>query len=99
MEDITYRPQTAATRTTFDSIIIAVANNLDDVPHEVVCSAADAVLEYLKDDDMKGLNKKRGVDDILGLKSSSKQWSKSFCGPRQEDHRLWCDDEENNPTA
>ncbi|KAI1073225.1 hypothetical protein LB507_010911 [Fusarium sp. FIESC RH6] len=75
MEDTTYRPRTAATRAIFDSIITIVANNLGDVPHEVVCSTADAVLEYLKDDNMKGLDKKREVDDILGMALRPKQWN------------------------
>jgi len=67
MEDITYRPRTAATRATFDLIITIVSNNLGDLPREVVCSAADAVLEYLKDADFKDLGKKRQVDDIIGV--------------------------------
>ncbi|KND90243.1 Pre-mRNA-splicing factor brr2 [Tolypocladium ophioglossoides CBS 100239] len=66
IEGITYRPRTPATRATFDLILTLVAGNLGDVPHEVVRSAADAVLEYLKDDDMKDLDKKKEVDDILG---------------------------------
>ncbi|CAG1963457.1 unnamed protein product [Fusarium graminearum] len=75
VEGITYRPRTAATRATFDLIITIVANNLGDVPHEVVRSAADAVLEYLKDDDLKDLDKKRETDDILGVSLSPKQFN------------------------
>jgi pre-mRNA-splicing helicase BRR2 len=75
MEDITYRPRTAATRATFDLIITIVANNLGDVPHDVVCSATDAVLEYLKDDDFKDSDKKREVDDILGVILNPEQWN------------------------
>lgn len=75
MEDITYRPRTAATRATFDSIVTIVANNLSDVPHEVVCSAADAVLEYLKEDGLEDVCKKQQVDDILGVTLSPEQWN------------------------
>jgi pre-mRNA-splicing helicase BRR2 len=75
VEGITYRPRTAATRATFDLIVTIVANNLGDVPHEVVRSAADAVLEYLKDDDLKDLDKKKEIDDILGASLNPKQFN------------------------
>ncbi|KAI5466670.1 pre-mRNA splicing helicase [Mariannaea sp. PMI_226] len=76
VEGITYRPRTPATRQTFQLILTLVANNLGDVPHEVVRSAADAVLEYLKDDDLKDLDKKREIDDILGVSLSPEQFNK-----------------------
>ncbi|KAJ4005559.1 Pre-mRNA-splicing helicase BRR2 [Fusarium irregulare] len=99
MEDITYRPRTAATRAIFDSIITIVANNLGDVPHEVVCSTADAVLEYLKDDNIKGLDKKREVDDILGVTLRPKQWNGLVAlGKKITDYGAQ-DDDENNSTA
>ncbi|KAK7419011.1 Pre-mRNA-splicing helicase BRR2 [Neonectria magnoliae] len=75
VEGITYRPRTAATRSTFDLIITITASNLGDVPHEVVRSAADAVLEYLKDDDLKDLDKKKEIDDILGVTMNPKQFN------------------------
>ena len=99
MEDITYRPRTAATRAIFDSIITIVANNFGDVPHEVVCNTADAVLEYLKDDNMKRLDKKREVDDILGVTLSPKQWNELVAlGKKITDYGAQ-DDDENNSTA
>ncbi|KZZ89423.1 Sec63 domain protein [Moelleriella libera RCEF 2490] len=75
IEGITYRPRTPATRATFDLILTLVATNLGDVPHDVVRSAADAVLEYLKDDDLKDLDKKREIDDILGATLNPKQFN------------------------
>ena len=75
IEGITYRPRTAATRATFDLILTLVANALGDVPYEVVRSAADAVLEYLKDDDMKDFDKKKEIDDILGTSLGPKQFN------------------------
>ncbi|OBT60946.1 pre-mRNA-splicing helicase BRR2 [Pseudogymnoascus sp. 23342-1-I1] len=75
VEGIRYRPRTPATRATYDLIITTVASNLGDVPHEVVRSAADAVLEYLKDDDMKDFDKKREVDDLLGTTMNPKQFN------------------------
>ncbi|KAG9255114.1 Sec63 Brl domain-containing protein [Emericellopsis atlantica] len=75
IEGITYRPRTNATRATFDLILTIVASNLGDVPHEVVASAADATLEYLKDDDLKDLDKKKEIDDILGTTMNPKQFN------------------------
>ncbi|KYK55420.1 hypothetical protein DCS_07383 [Drechmeria coniospora] len=75
IEGITYRPRTPATRATFDLILTLVAGNLGDVPHDVIRSAADAALEYLKDDDMKDLDKKKEIDDILGISLSPKQFN------------------------
>ncbi|KFY16944.1 hypothetical protein V491_05161 [Pseudogymnoascus sp. VKM F-3775] len=75
VEGIRYRPRTPATRATYDLIITTVASNLGDVPHEVVRSAADAVLEYLKDDDMKDFDKKKEVDDLLGTTMNPKQFN------------------------
>ncbi|KAH7137213.1 Sec63 Brl domain-containing protein [Dactylonectria estremocensis] len=95
VEGITYRPRTAATRSTFDLIITIVANNLGDVPHEVVRSAADAVLEYLKDDDLKDLDKSKEIDDILGVSLNPKQFNELVnLGKKITDYDAQEDDED-----
>ncbi|KAH6604717.1 hypothetical protein Trco_006424 [Trichoderma cornu-damae] len=95
IEGITYRPRTAATRATFDLILTLVANNLGDVPHDVVRSAADATLEYLKDDDMKDLDKKKEIDDILGTTLSPKQFNELInLGKKITDYDAQDDDED-----
>ncbi|KAH8657646.1 Sec63 Brl domain-containing protein [Tricladium varicosporioides] len=75
VEGITYRPRTSATRATYDLILTTVANSLGDVSHETIRSAADVVLEFLKDEDMKDFDKKKEVDDILGSSTTSKQFN------------------------
>ena len=75
VEGLKYRPRTPATRQTYDLILTTTANKLGDVPHEVVRSAADAVLEYLKDEDMKDFDKKKEVDDLLGVTTNSKEFN------------------------
>ncbi|KAH7326555.1 putative ATP dependent RNA helicase [Stachybotrys elegans] len=95
VEGITYRPRTAATRATFDLILTLVAGNLGDVPHEVVRSAADAVLEYLKDDDLKDLDKKKEIDDILGTSMNPKQFNELMnLGKKITDYDAQDDDED-----
>jgi pre-mRNA-splicing helicase BRR2 len=75
IEGLKYRPRTPATRATYDLILTVTANALGDVSHEVVRSAADAVLEYLKDDSMKDYDKKKEIDDLLGVSMGSKEFN------------------------
>ena len=75
IEGIKYRPRTAATRATYDLILTTVANSLGDVPHDVVRSAADAVLETLKDENMKDFDKKKDIDDLFGVGMGSKEFN------------------------
>ncbi|TFB04253.1 Pre-mRNA-splicing factor brr2 [Trichoderma ghanense] len=97
IEGITYRPRTAATRATFDLILTLVANSLGDVPYDVVRSAADAVLEYLKDDDLKDLDKKKEIDEILGTTLSPKQFNELInLGKKITDYDAQDDDEDVN---
>ncbi|XWW92957.1 hypothetical protein V2A60_000885 [Cordyceps javanica] len=95
VEGITYRPRTLATRATFDLILTLVATTLGDVPHEVVQSAADAVLEYLKDDDLKDLDRKKEIDDILGATLNPKQFNELInLGKKITDYDAQDDDED-----
>lgn len=97
VEGITYRPRTLATRATFDLILTLVAGNLGDVPHEVVRSAADAVLEYLKDDDLKDTEKKKDIDDILGATLNPKQFNELVnLGKKITDYDAQDEDEDVN---
>ena len=75
IEGLKYRPRTPATRATYDLILTLTANALGDVPHEVVRSAADAVLEYLKDESMKDYDKKKEIDDLVGISTSPKEFN------------------------
>lgn len=75
VEGLRYRPRTPATRATYDLILTMTATHLGDVPHEVVRSAADAVLELLKDEEMKDFDKKKEVDDLLGSSMDPKEFN------------------------
>ena len=75
VEGLKYRPRTPATRQTYDLILTTTASNLGDVPHEVVRSAADAILELLKDENMKDYDKKKEIDDLLGASMGSKEFN------------------------
>jgi pre-mRNA-splicing helicase BRR2 len=75
VEGLKYRPRTPATRATYDLILTITGTNLGDVPHEVVRSAADAVLELLKDEEMKDFDKKKEIDDLLGTSMNPKEFN------------------------
>lgn len=75
VEGLKYRPKTPATRATYDLILTITANHLGDVSHEVTRSAADAVLELLKDEEMKEFDKKKEIDDLLGSSMGPKEFN------------------------
>lgn len=75
VEDLKYRPRTAATRQTFDLILTMVAQYLGDVPHEITRSAADAILEELKDEKKKDYDKKNEIEGLLGVPTDPKEFN------------------------
>ena len=66
VEGLTYRPRTAETREVYEMILSSVHGALGDQVQDVIRSAADAVLETLKNDNMKDYDKKKEVDEVLG---------------------------------
>ena len=97
IEGIKYRPRTPATRATYNLILTTVSNNLGDIPHLVARSAADAILETLKDENMKDLDKKKEVDDLLGVNMGSKEFNELVnLGKKITDYDAQDDDEAGN---
>jgi len=95
VEGLIYRPRTSATRETYNLILALVASNLGDVSHEIVLSAADAVLEYLKDEDLKDFDKKKEIDDLLGATLNPKQFNELVnLGKKITDYDAQDDDED-----
>ncbi|KMU90181.1 ATP-dependent DNA helicase MER3 [Coccidioides immitis H538.4] len=98
VEGLKYRPRTLATRETYNLILTMTANSLGDVPHEVVRSAADAILEVLKDDNMKDFDKKKEIDDLVGVSMGPKEFNELVnLGKKITDYDAH--DEEENRTA
>ncbi|GAA6018807.1 hypothetical protein JCM10207_000247 [Rhodosporidiobolus poonsookiae] len=65
LEGLDYRPRTAETRAVYELMLASIHSLLGDTPPAMVRSAADVVLGYLKDDQLKDLDRKREVDAIL----------------------------------
>ncbi|KAF7506948.1 hypothetical protein GJ744_011079 [Endocarpon pusillum] len=94
IEGIKYRPRTPATRATYDLLLTLTANALGDVPHEVVRSATDAVLETLKNESLKDFDKKKEIDDLVGISMSSKEFNELVnLGKKITDYDAQDDDE------
>ena len=70
VEGLTYRPRTAETREIYEMILSSVHTALGDQAQDVVRSAADTVLETLKNDSMKDYDKKKDVEEVLGSVTS-----------------------------
>lgn len=76
IEGLRYRPRTAATKEVYDLISTEVARKMGgDYGLAVTASATDSILEYLKDDSMKDLDKKKEIDDILGITLTNKEFN------------------------
>ena len=95
IEGLKYRPRTPATRATYDLILTITGTHLGDVPHEVVRSAADSVLETLKDEEMKDFDKKKEIDDLLGGAMNPKEFNELVnLGKKITDYDAQDDDED-----
>ncbi|KAF9267488.1 Sec63-domain-containing protein [Marasmius fiardii PR-910] len=65
VEGLTYRPRTAETREVYQHMLAMVHTALGDQAQDIVRSAADMVLETLKNEGMKDFDKKKEIDKIL----------------------------------
>ncbi len=66
LEGLRYNPRTAETRDIYELILSIVHTALGDQAQDIIRSAADTTLEILKDDDLKDLEKKKEIEEILG---------------------------------
>ncbi len=96
IEGLRYRPRTAATKDVYDLIATNVAQKMGgDYGLAITASATDSILEYLKDENMKDFDKKKEIDDILGITLSSKEFNQLVnLGKKITDYDAQDDDEE-----
>ncbi|EDR01243.1 uncharacterized protein LACBIDRAFT_240054 [Laccaria bicolor S238N-H82] len=66
VEGLTYRPRTAETREVYELILSSVHTALGDQAQDIVRSAADSVLETLKNEGMKDFDKKKEIEEVTG---------------------------------
>ena len=96
IEGLRYRPRTAATKDVYDLIATNVAQKMGgDYGLAITASATDSILEYLKDDALKDFDKKKEIDDILGITLSSKEFNQLVnLGKKITDYDAQDEDEE-----
>ena len=66
VEGITYPPRTAETREVYELILSAVHTALGDQAQDTVRSAADTVLGFLKNENMKDFDRKKEIEEVIG---------------------------------
>ena len=96
IEGLRYRPRTAATKDVYDLIATNVAQKMGgDYGLAITASATDSILEYLKDESLKDFDKKKEIDDILGITLSSKEFNQLVnLGKKIADYDAQDEDEE-----
>ena len=101
IEGLRYRPRTAATKDVYDLIATNVAQKMGgDYGLAITASATDSILEYLKDGDLKDFDKKKEIDDILGITLSSKEFNQLVnLGKKITDYDAQDEDEEMDDDA
>ena len=78
VEDLRYRPRTQATRETYNLLFTAIGRKLGGVPNTITVSAVDAVLETLKNIELKDVDKKKEIEDIIGTQLTGKEFNEAI---------------------
>ncbi|KAH9247473.1 hypothetical protein BASA83_008637 [Batrachochytrium salamandrivorans] len=71
----TYRPRTKETRQAFELILAFLSGLLGDIQQDVLRSAADAVLETLKNESLKDFDKLKEIEALLSTTIPESQFS------------------------
>ena len=66
LEGLRYQPRTFETRQTYELILSLAHTLIGDQAQDVVRSAADTIIEILKDDDLRDLDKLREIREVVG---------------------------------
>ena len=75
VEDLKYRPRTQATRETYYLLFTAIGRKLGAVSGTHTVSAVDAILETVKNEEMKDFDKKREVEDLIETQLGAKEFN------------------------
>ncbi|KND04164.1 ATP-dependent RNA helicase BRR2 [Spizellomyces punctatus DAOM BR117] len=70
-----YRPRTKETRQTFELMLSFFQQILGDIPQDVLRGAANEALSVLKDDTKKDFDKKKEIEELVGVQVSSDKFA------------------------
>lgn len=68
LEQVSYRPTNAQNRANFELLITEVRSFIPDETHSVILSAADSILEVLKDEESQIQEKRKKIENLLSRK-------------------------------
>lgn len=63
---VRYRPKTRETQQTYEMLLNFITGCLGSQPQDILCGAADEVLDILKDEKLKSKEKQKEVEQLLG---------------------------------
>lgn len=69
---ILYRPKTPETRQTYEIILSFISDMIGDQPRDVLCGAADEILQVIKSDKMKEKEKRKECELLIGAMPEEK---------------------------
>mmetsp|Transcript_3040 Transcript_3040/g.9258 ORF Transcript_3040/g.9258 Transcript_3040/m.9258 type:complete len:2169 (-) Transcript_3040:2467-8973(-) len=61
-----YRPKTQQTQRTYELLLRFITDNIGSQPHDILCGAADEVLDTLKNDHLKAKERKVEIESLIG---------------------------------
>jgi pre-mRNA-splicing helicase BRR2 len=67
LEGLVYKPRTSETREVYELFLSVVDGLLGDQPADVVRSAADLILGWLKDENLKDLDRLKEIKGLVGM--------------------------------
>lgn len=77
-ENITYRPTSAQNQEHFDGLIAHIRSLIPDEPPNVIVSAADSILEIIKDIDISVLQKQKAAGELLSMRVDDLEMANFF---------------------
>lgn len=99
LEGLSYMPRTAETREAYEFILSIIATALGDQSGDVVRSAADVVIQTLKDEEMKDPDRKKEIESIISTITPDTFSQLVNLGKRLTDFEHDNKQEEDNPDA
>jgi pre-mRNA-splicing helicase BRR2 len=66
LEGLVYKPRTSETREVYELFLSAADGLLGDQPADVVRSATDLILGWLKDENLKDLDRLKEIKELVG---------------------------------
>jgi len=74
-EGLQYRPKSKETKATYELILSFIQQHIGDQPQDILRASADEIISFLKDENLKDLDKKKEIESLLGAQLASDRFS------------------------